>query len=97
MIRLIELFSGIGAQAQALKNIGVDFETVAIAEIDKYAIQAYELIHGTTLNLGDVSKIIPENVPDCDLITYTFPCQDLSIAGPQAGFDEGSGTKSSLL
>lgn len=97
MIKVIELFSGIGSQAQALKDSGIEFETVATAEIDKYAIQSYEYIHGSTLNLGDISKINPALAPDCDLITYSFPCQDLSVAGGQLGADEGSGTRSSLL
>lgn len=97
MIRLIELFAGIGSQAQALENIGVDFETVAISEIDKYALQSYEYLHGKVKNLGDISKIDLSTVPDCDLITYSFPCQDLSVAGAQAGADEGSGTRSALL
>lgn len=97
MIRLIELFAGIGSQAQALKNIGLDFETVAISEIDRYALQSYEYLHGKVKNLGDISTINPNDVPDCDLITYSFPCQDLSVAGAQAGADEGSGTRSSLL
>lgn len=97
MIRLIELFAGIGSQAQALKNIGLDFETVAISEIDRYALQSYEYLHGKVKNLGDISAINPNDVPDCDLITYSFPCQDLSVAGAQAGADEGSGTRSSLL
>lgn len=38
MIKVIELFAGIGAQAQALENAGIDFNVVAISEIDKYAI-----------------------------------------------------------
>lgn len=97
MIRMIELFAGIGSQAQALKNANIEFEPVAIAEIDKYALQSYELIHGPVLNLGDISKIDPNDAPDCDLITYSFPCQDLSVAGHQLGADEGSGTRSSLL
>lgn len=97
MIRLIELFAGIGSQAQALKNAGIEYESVAISEIDKYALQSYELLHGKVLNLGDISTIDPDSVPDCDLITYSFPCQDLSVAGVQLGADEGSGTRSSLL
>lgn len=97
MIKLIELFSGIGSQAQALKNININFETVAISEINKYAIQAYEYLHGKVLNLGDISTINPIDVPDCDLMTYSFPCQDLSVAGYQLGANEGSGTRSSLL
>lgn len=94
---MIELFSGIGAQASALDLAGIAYETVAISEIDKYAIQSYELIHGLTRNLGDISVIDAEDIPDCDLITYSFPCQDLSVAGKQQGAEEGSGTRSSLL
>ena len=97
MLKIIELFAGIGSQTQALKNIGIEHETVAISEIDKYALQSYELLHGKTLNLGDISTIDPSAVPDCDLMTYSFPCQDLSVAGAQLGAEEGSGTRSSLL
>lgn len=97
MIRIIELFAGIGSQTQALKNAGIEHESVAISEIDKYALQTYEYLHGPVRNLGDISLIDPNNVPDCDLITYSFPCQDLSVAGAQSGAEEGSGTRSSLL
>ena len=97
MIKLIELFAGIGSQTEALKQAGIEHETVAISEIDRYAIQSYELLHGKVLNLGDVSTIKPEDIPDCDLLTYSFPCQDLSVAGHQLGATEGSGTRSSLL
>ena len=97
MIRMIELFAGIGSQTQALKNAGIEHESVAISEIDKYALQAYEYLHGTVNNLGDIAKIDPNSAPDCDLITYSFPCQDLSVAGAQLGAEEGSGTRSSLL
>jgi len=95
MIKVIELFSGIGSQTQALKNIGVEHEVVAVCEIDKYAHKSYEAIHGETLNLGDITKV--ESLPDCDLLTYSFPCTDLSLAGKQAGMSRGSGTRSGLL
>ena len=97
MIKMIELFAGIGSQTQALKNAGIEHESVAISEIDKYALQTYEYLHGPVRNLGDISLIDPNSVPDCDLITYSFPCQDLSVAGAQSGAEEGSGTRSSLL
>lgn len=97
MIKVVELFAGIGAQAQALENAGIDFETVAISEIDKYAIKSYELLHGKVNNLGDITMINPEEVPDCDLLTYSFPCQSVSIAGKLEGLNQGSGTSSSLL
>ena len=97
MIKVLELFAGVGSQAQALANIGIDYQIIGISEIDKYAIQAYEILHGKVTNFGDICNINPNQLPDCDLITYTFPCQNLSIIGFQGGMDEGSGTKSSLL
>ena len=92
-LRLIELFAGIGSQTQALKNIGVPHKVVAISEIDKYAIQSYEAIHGKVNNLGDIRGI--EALPDADFWTYSFPCQDISVAGKGAGIKEG--TRSGLL
>ena len=97
MIKVVELFAGIGAQASALNLADIDYKTVAICENDNYAIKSYELLHGKTFNLGDITKLNPLDVPDCDLLTYSFPCQDLSVAGYQFGIDEGSNTRSSLL
>ncbi len=96
-IKIFEAFSGVGSQRMALRNLGIEHEVVAIAEIDKYAIRSYEAIHGKTLNLGDISQINTESIPDHDLFTYSFPCQDISVAGHQEGLDEGSGTRSGLL
>ena len=87
-LRLIELFAGIGSQTQALTNIGIAHKVVAISEIDKYAIQSYEAMHGKANNLGDIRKI--EELPDADLWTYSFPCQDISVAGKGAGIKEGT-------
>lgn len=95
MIKVIELFAGIGAQRQALKEAKIEHEVVAISEIDKYAISAYEKLHGATLNLGDISKI--ERLPQSDMWTYSFPCTDISLAGRMGGFEKGSNTHSSLL
>lgn len=92
-LRLIELFAGIGSQTQALTNIGIAHKVVAISEIDKYAIQSYEAMHGKANNLGDIRKI--EELPNADLWTYSFPCQDISVAGKGAGIKEG--TRSGLL
>lgn len=96
-LRVFEAFSGYGSQSMALRNIGVNYEVVGISEIDKYAIQAYNAVHGVTFNFGDISTIDWMNVPDFDFFTYSFPCTDISNAGAQAGFEEGSGTRSSLL
>jgi DNA (cytosine-5)-methyltransferase 1 len=85
MLKVFEAFSGIGAQAMAIRNLGVDYEVVAISEIDKYAIKAYEAIHGPTRNLGDISKINGAEIEPVDVISFGSPCQDLSVAGKRAG------------
>ena len=97
MPRVVEAFSGIRSQTQALKNLGIDHEVVATFEIDKWAIEMAELLHGKVNNLGDISKVDPKEVPEHDLFTYTFPCQDISTAGHQGGLEKNSGTRSSLL
>lgn len=48
-------------------------------------------------NYGDIQRINPTTLPDFDLFTYSFPCQDISVAGYQCGLNEDSGTRSSLL
>ena len=96
MIKVFEAFSGYGSQSIALERLNIDHEVVAICEIDKYAIQAYEVLHGPANNLGDISKIAVDDIPDHDLFTYSFPCQDISVAGNQKGLIEGQ-TRSGLL
>ncbi len=95
-LRIFEAFAGYGSQSIALRNIGVDYEVVAISEIDKFAIQGYEAIHGKVNNLGDISKINVEDIPTHDLFTYSFPCQDISVAGKREGIVKGE-TRSGLL
>lgn len=99
-MKLLSLFSGIGAFEKALKNIGIDVELIGFSEIDKYAIKSYCAIHNVDekLNLGDITKIdISKLSKDIDIITHGSPCQDFSIAGKQAGGDMGTGTRSSLM
>ena len=94
-MRLLELFSGIGAQRMALDRLGVEYKSVGISEISRPALRAYEQIHGDLDNLGDITRL--EALPDCDMLTYSFPCQDLSVAGLRRGMDRGTGTRSGLL
>lgn len=143
-IRLIELFSGYGSQALALKYLGVDFEHYKTCEWAVKSIKAYNDLHMpkvkasasakqlydlgismdynkpmtldqierkgqewwddvyssivATNDLVDISRAHIE-LPDKDkytyLMTYSFPCQDLSLAGKRAGM--GEGTRSGLL
>lgn len=95
VIKVFEAFSGYGSQSLALERLGIEHEVVCISEIDKYAIQAYEALHGAVRNLGDISKINEFEVPEHDLFTYSFPCQDISVAGLQKGITES--TRSGLL
>lgn len=44
------------------------------------------------LYFDDARKIVPEQLPDFDLITGGFPCQSFSIAGARKGFDDTRGT-----
>lgn len=94
MLRVVELFAGIGAQASALERLGIEFEST-VCEFEPHAYNGYCAIHGDTPNLGDITKV--EHLPECDLLTYSPPCQDISIAGLKRGLEEGSGTRSSLF
>lgn len=102
-IRLIELFAGIGAQAQALTNLGVPYEKYKICEIDKSAVDSYNAVHGTIFIPTDITKIQAadlnvENTEEYDyILTYSFPCTDLSKAGKQRGMSKSGGTRSGLL
>lgn len=102
MLNVLSLFSGIGAFEKALSNLEVDFNLIAYCEIDKYASKSYAAIHGVSedLNLWDITKVDESKLPkNIDLITYGFPCQDISIAGKQRGFqhEDGSLTRSGLF
>ena len=95
-LKVISLFSGYGTQELALKYIGVNYENVANCDILKFANIAYDSLHETTMgNLGDISKVNENDYPQSDLMTYSFPCQDISISGVQKGIQKG--TRSGLL
>jgi DNA (cytosine-5)-methyltransferase 1 len=97
-LRVLSLFSGIGAFEKALTNIGVDFELVNYCEIDKFASKAFAAVHNVdeSLNLGDISIVDEASLEDFDLMTYGFPCQDISAGGLLKGIIPGE-TRSGLL
>ena len=95
MIRVLELFAGIGACSKALTNLGIEHEIVDAVEIDKYAIKSFNAVHGTNFEPQDITTWNKDI--KADLIMHGSPCQDFSVAGKNAGGDEGSGTRSSLL
>ena len=99
-MKILSLFSGIGAFEKALTNLNIDYELVGYSEIDKYASKSYSVIHNVSedLNLGDITKIDISKLPkDITLITHGSPCQDFSICGLNKGGDKDSGTRSSLM
>lgn len=102
MLNVLSLFSGIGAFEKALSNLHIEHNVVAYCEIDKFASKSYSAIHdiSETMNLHDVTKVDWLDVmEDVDLITYGFPCQDISNAGKQKGFtdENGNRTRSGLF
>lgn len=158
--KVIETFSGIGAQAKALQNLkkldpNFDYDIVATVEWEIGAMYAYDIIHNGPQNLSvydskskndlltelskynlssdgkvplkesslsrmsltqlkaiyhsikrnnnlvDISKVTADELPDADLLTYSFPCQDLSISSfwhnNFSGIQKGIGNRSGLL
>ena len=81
----LDLFSGIGGFHLGLKEAGFKFDWIGHSEIDKYAKQIYQKHFPESEDLGDVTNINVSELPEIDLITFGFPCQDLSIAGKRGG------------
>ena len=143
-IKLVELFSGIGSQAKALRNMGINYELAATCEWDIHSMVAYDLIHNDssipegiqnmtkeellkslskynlssngkekinskslialpqkvlqkvlvaiikTKNFVDITQLKGKDLPvDVGLLTYSFPCQDLSNVGCFHGYKKG--------
>lgn len=107
-ISLIELFGGIGSQAKALEKLQEKrflphgFSHYKLVEYDKYPVASYNAIHNTTFSPLDITKIhaddlgIRERERECYLMTYSFPCQDISANGKQKGLHY-EGSRSGLL
>lgn len=156
MLKMVETFSGIGAQAKALKNINIEYKILNTADWDVNAIIAYDYIHNgnpkgskydsmnkdellkclskytlsmdgkkpssikqiksmnveflrrlcysieRSHNLISVTDIKGEDLPnEMNILTYSFPCQDLSLAGcwhgNNSGIDRNANNRSSML
>lgn len=95
MLKILECFAGIGAASKALTNLGIEHEIVDAVEIDKYAIKAFNAIHGTNFEPQDIVEW--DKDIEVDILVHGSPCTNFSIAGLQAGGDKGSGTQSSLM
>ena len=80
-------------------NVPLDYKTFENRArlLKKDALRLLYRANRLAKNFGDIKRIVPETLPDFDLFTYSFPCQDISVAGYQRGLDSDSGTRSSLL
>ena len=80
-------------------NIGYDFKKKksSIPRMRKAKLEQLFKAHILSKNKGDISLLQVDDLPDMDFFTYSFPCQDISIAGKGMGLSKDSGTRSSLL
>lgn len=95
MIKILELFGGIGAPRKALVNLGVDVKAIDYVEIDEKAVRSYNAMFKKDLEYKPQTVVNYNLKPD--ILIHGSPCQDFSIAGKQKGADEGSETRSSLM
>lgn len=94
-IKILELFGGIGAPRIALRNIGIPVKSIDYVEIDEKAVRSYNAMFEKDMKY-DTQSVVGWNLKP-DILVHGSPCQDFSIAGKQAGADEGSETRSSLM
>ncbi len=76
-------------------NSDKQWELVNFCEFDKYATKSYCAIHNVdeSLNLGDITKVDETDLDDFNMMTWGFPCTDISVAGKQKGFIDEDGEK----
>ena len=90
-MRHASFFSGVGGLDLGFERAGI--ETVSVSEIDPYANTVLAERFPGAPNLGSITEINADDIPEADIWSGGFPCQDLSVAGKRAGF---SGKRSSL-
>jgi DNA (cytosine-5)-methyltransferase 1 len=92
MMKIIDLFAGIGGIRLGFENIFDDVRCVFTSEIDKFAVQTYQANFGAEDVAGDITQINEAAIPDHDILLAGFPCQPFSQAGLKKGFDDTRGT-----
>lgn len=94
MYKVNDFFCGAGGMGLGFQDAG--FEIAGAWDFDKYAVETYRHNIGDHVQLADISKLTGSDIPKADVWTFGFPCQDLSIAGRQAGMIRGE-TRSGLF
>lgn len=95
MLKILELFGGIGSPRIALRNIGIPVKSIDYVEIDLKAVKSYNAMFAKELSYKTQSVVGWDLKPD--ILIHGSPCQDFSIAGLQKGADPGTETRSSLM
>ena len=86
-MKILDCFSGYGGFTLAGDKLGI--ETIGFMEVDKYANSVLAFRYPEVKNYGDIDSCSIEELPDFDILTGGFPCQDLSIAGGRKGLSGG--------
>lgn len=90
-MRHASFFSGVGGLDLGFEHAGI--KTVSVCEIDPYASSVLAERFPSAPNLGSITEVNAHDIPEADIWSGGFPCQDLSVAGKRAGF---AGKRSSL-
>ena len=93
MIKILELFGGIGAPRKALINLGIDHKAIDYVEINEHAVRAYNALYD---NRYKPQNVVGYNLRP-DILVHGSPCQDFSRAGKRLGGNDEDKTRSSLM
>ena len=88
-LKFIDFCSGIGAGRLGLELLGLT--CVAHSEINPDSDYTYQLFYNDDRNLGDLTVLNMEQIPESDILIAGFPCQTFSIVGKRAGFEDDRG------
>lgn len=91
-MKYLSLFSGVGGFELGIENSDIEMECIGFSEVDKNAKSIYRRHFPNHRDLGDATKIRPEDLPDFDLLVAGFPCQSFSLAGNRGGLNDTRGT-----
>jgi len=85
---VLSLFDGMSCGQIALNKIGLKYDNYFASEIDKHAIKVTQINYPNTIQLGDITKIKGDNLPQIDLLIGGSPCQGFSFAGKGLNFED---------
>ena len=85
-MNVLSLFDGMSCGRIALDRLGIKVDNYYASEIDKYAMKVSEANYPDIIQIGDVTKMNYEDLPQIDLIMGGSPCQGFSFAGKTISF-----------